>query len=212
MEKEVAAFVRLDAKRKLVSVTQGGPALGFAKVRGRRAAASAVPREAIRRRWEGGRSRPKGGEEGRRRTRVPGLVTASGSGNPRPDSLGEMAGSGDRRVVGTFHLLLLVAALSLAPRGVSPSAAAWPEEKVRGCFFVVVLERLRSGAGTPASLPRQRGRWGRAAVPSPGTRAPPGARRSRGSASSPGCLGQPRAALETPGGLGDVTGLPWAAV
>ncbi|XP_025210651.1 glutaminyl-peptide cyclotransferase isoform X2 [Theropithecus gelada] len=40
-----------------------------------------------------------------------------------------MAGGGDRRVVGTLHLLLLVAALPWASRGVSPSAAAWPEEK-----------------------------------------------------------------------------------
>lgn len=196
--------------RKLVSVTQGCPAPGFAKVRGRRAAACATRREATRRRWEGGRSRPKGGEEGRRRTRVPGLVTASGQGNSLPDSLGEMAGGGDRRVVGTLHLLLLVAALPWASRGFSPSAAAWPEEKVRGCFCVVVLERLWSGAGTLArpALPRQSGRRGRAAVPSPGT----GARRSRGSAYSPGCLGRFGAALETPGGLGDVTGLPWAAV
>lgn len=41
--------------------------------------------EATARRWGGGRSRPKGGEGGRRRTRVPGLVTAGGPGNPRPD-------------------------------------------------------------------------------------------------------------------------------
>lgn len=138
--------------QKLVSVTQGRRAPGFAKVRGRRAAACATRREATRRRWEGGRSRPKGGEEGRRRTRVPGLVTASGPGNPLPDSLGEMAGGRHRRVVGTLHLLLLVAALPWASRGVSPSASAWPEEKVRGCFCVVVLERLWSDAGTPGRV------------------------------------------------------------
>ncbi|XP_023072096.1 glutaminyl-peptide cyclotransferase isoform X2 [Piliocolobus tephrosceles] len=40
-----------------------------------------------------------------------------------------MAGGGHRPVVGTLHLLLLVAALPWASRGVSPSAAAWPEEK-----------------------------------------------------------------------------------
>lgn len=45
--------------------------------------------EGTRRRWGGGRSRPKGGEGGRRRTRVPGLVTAGGRGSPRPDSLGD---------------------------------------------------------------------------------------------------------------------------
>ena len=39
--------------------------------------------EATRRRWGGGRSRPKGGEGGRRRTRVPGLVPA-GSQEPAP--------------------------------------------------------------------------------------------------------------------------------
>ncbi|XP_033031898.1 glutaminyl-peptide cyclotransferase isoform X2 [Trachypithecus francoisi] len=40
-----------------------------------------------------------------------------------------MAGRGDRPVVGTLHLLLLVASLPWASRGLSPSAAAWPEEK-----------------------------------------------------------------------------------
>ncbi|XP_045835907.1 glutaminyl-peptide cyclotransferase isoform X2 [Meles meles] len=45
--------------------------------------------EGTRRRWGGGRSRPKGGEGGRRRTRVPGLVTAGGQGSLRPDSLGD---------------------------------------------------------------------------------------------------------------------------
>ncbi|XP_001167364.3 glutaminyl-peptide cyclotransferase isoform X2 [Pan troglodytes] len=40
-----------------------------------------------------------------------------------------MAGGRHRRVVGTLHLLLLVAALPWASRGVSPSASAWPEEK-----------------------------------------------------------------------------------
>lgn len=89
--------------------------------------------EATGRRWWGGRSRPKGGEEGRRRTRVPGLVTAGGPGIRHPDSLGEMAGGGDRRVVGTLHLLLVVAALPLAIPGVSRGAAAWTQEKVRGC-------------------------------------------------------------------------------
>ena len=62
--------------------------------------------EATRRRWGGGRSRPKGGEGGRRRTRVPGLVTAGGSGNRHPDSPGEMAGGRNPRVVDTLHLLL----------------------------------------------------------------------------------------------------------
>lgn len=45
--------------------------------------------EAAGRRWGGGRSRPKGGEGGRRRTRVPGLVTAGGPGSRRLDSLGD---------------------------------------------------------------------------------------------------------------------------
>ncbi|XP_055256595.1 glutaminyl-peptide cyclotransferase isoform X2 [Moschus berezovskii] len=85
--------------------------------------------EATRRRWGGGRSRPKGGEGGRRRTRVPGLVTAGDSGNPHPDSPGEMAGGRDPRVVDTLHLLLLVAALPLAVRGVRRGAVDWTQEK-----------------------------------------------------------------------------------
>ena len=102
--------------------------------------------EATRRRWGGGRSRPKGGEGGRRRTRVPGLVTAGGSRNRHPDSPGEMAGCRDPRVVDTLHLLLLVAVLPLAvsgvrrvwgddgsdhpssPRGDSPAATHWPPQ------------------------------------------------------------------------------------
>lgn len=94
--------------------------------------------EATGRRWWGGRSRPKGGEEGRRRTRVPGLVTAGGPGIRHPDSLGEMAGGGDRRVVGTLHLLLVVAALPLVIQGVSRGAADWTQEKVRGCCCQIV--------------------------------------------------------------------------
>uniref|UniRef100_A0A8C2PDV7 Glutaminyl-peptide cyclotransferase n=1 Tax=Capra hircus TaxID=9925 RepID=A0A8C2PDV7_CAPHI len=85
--------------------------------------------EATRRRWGGGRSRPKGGEGGRRRTRVPGLVTAGGSGNRHPDSPGEMAGGRNPRVVDTLHLLLLVAVLPLAVRGVRRGAVDWTQEK-----------------------------------------------------------------------------------
>uniref|UniRef100_A0ABI7XDM8 Glutaminyl-peptide cyclotransferase n=2 Tax=Felinae TaxID=338152 RepID=A0ABI7XDM8_FELCA len=40
-----------------------------------------------------------------------------------------MAGGGDRRAVGTLHLLLLAAALPLAARGVSRGAADWTQEK-----------------------------------------------------------------------------------
>ncbi|XP_047638227.1 glutaminyl-peptide cyclotransferase [Phacochoerus africanus] len=40
-----------------------------------------------------------------------------------------MTGGGDRRFVGTLHLLLLVATLSLAAQGVSRSAAVWTQEK-----------------------------------------------------------------------------------
>lgn len=40
-----------------------------------------------------------------------------------------MAGGGDRRVLGTLHLLLLVAVLPLAAWGVSRGPAAWTEEK-----------------------------------------------------------------------------------
>ncbi|KAF5913095.1 hypothetical protein HPG69_009046 [Diceros bicornis minor] len=40
-----------------------------------------------------------------------------------------MAGGGDRCVVGTLHLLLLVAALSPAALGISRGAAAWTQEK-----------------------------------------------------------------------------------
>ncbi|XP_005600109.2 glutaminyl-peptide cyclotransferase [Equus asinus] len=40
-----------------------------------------------------------------------------------------MAGGGDRCVVGTLHLLLLVAALPRAAWGVSPGAVAWTQEK-----------------------------------------------------------------------------------
>ncbi|XP_045303077.1 glutaminyl-peptide cyclotransferase isoform X3 [Leopardus geoffroyi] len=40
-----------------------------------------------------------------------------------------MAGCGDRRAVGTLHLLLLAAALPLAARGVSRGAADWTQEK-----------------------------------------------------------------------------------
>lgn len=128
--------------------------------------------EATGRRWWGGRSRPKGGEEGRRRTRVPGLVTAGGPGIRHPDSLGEMAGGGDRRVVGTLHLLLVVAALPLAARGVSRGAAAWTQEKVRdGCCQIVPWATL-AGCGDPGLGEPHRGRVGdrgRAAIPAPGS-------------------------------------------
>ncbi|XP_006910458.1 glutaminyl-peptide cyclotransferase [Pteropus alecto] len=40
-----------------------------------------------------------------------------------------MAGGGDRRVVGTLHLLLVVAALPLVIQGVSRGAADWTQEK-----------------------------------------------------------------------------------
>ncbi|XP_003416128.1 glutaminyl-peptide cyclotransferase isoform X1 [Loxodonta africana] len=40
-----------------------------------------------------------------------------------------MAGGGDRSVMDTLHLLLLVAALPLAPGGAARSATAWTEEK-----------------------------------------------------------------------------------
>lgn len=100
----------------------GGGGLGYG-LRG------AARREATRRRWGGGRSRPKGGEGGRLRTRVPGLVTAGSRENRRPASLGEMAGGVDLRVGGSLHLLLLVAVLTLTATGVSRGAAAWTEEK-----------------------------------------------------------------------------------
>lgn len=85
-----------------------------------------------RRRWGGGHSQLKGGEGGRRLRRAPGLVTAGGLGNPRPHTLTEMAGGDGWRVVGTLHLLLLLAAvLSLTAGSGSPGTAAWTQEKVR---------------------------------------------------------------------------------
>ncbi|TKC44683.1 hypothetical protein EI555_001809, partial [Monodon monoceros] len=104
------------------------------------------------RRWGGGRSRPKGGEGGRRRTRVPGLVTAGGSGNRRPESPGEMAGGGDLRVMDTLRLLLLVAALPLVSRGVSRGAADWTQEKNYHQPALLNLSSLRQVAeGTSIS-------------------------------------------------------------
>lgn len=84
-----------------------------------------------RRRWGGGHSQLKGGEGGRRPRRAPGLVTAGRPGNPRPHTLAEMAGGDGWRVVGTLHLLLLAAILSLTVGSGSPGIAAWTQEKVR---------------------------------------------------------------------------------
>lgn len=163
--------------------------------------------EATRRRWGGGRSRPKGGEGGRRRTRVPGLVTAGGSGNRHPDSPGEMAGGRDPRVVDTLHLLLLVAVLPLAVRGVRRGAVGWTQEKVRGCCCAIVSGRLERVRGLSPATPTWAGsEAGRAEVPQPC------AQRSWGSACSPGCLAGRREALELPRELGDVTELSSAAV
>lgn len=79
-------------------------------------------------------------------------MTAGGSGNPRRDSPGEMTGSGDRRFVGTLHLLLLVATLSLAAQGVSRSAAAWTQEKSYHQPALLNLSSLRQVAeGTSIS-------------------------------------------------------------
>ena len=109
--------------------------------------------EATRRRWGGGRSRPKGGEGGRRRTRVPGLVTAGGSRNRHPDSPGEMAGCRDPRVVDTLHLLLLVAVLPLAVSGVRRGAVDWTQEKVRGCCCAIVSGRHSRVRGLSPATP-----------------------------------------------------------
>ncbi|XP_012868971.1 PREDICTED: glutaminyl-peptide cyclotransferase [Dipodomys ordii] len=79
------------------------------------------------RRGGGGRSPPKGGEGSRRQARVPGLVTAAGPGNRRPQDLAEMAGGGDRRVVGTVHLLLLLLLRLLL--AAAPAAAAQSQDR-----------------------------------------------------------------------------------
>lgn len=71
-----------------------------------------------------------GREKAGRPARVPGLVTAGGPGNPRPLTLAEMAGSDDRGVVGTLHLLLLLATvLSLTAGNLNLVSAAWTQEK-----------------------------------------------------------------------------------
>ncbi|XP_003481293.2 glutaminyl-peptide cyclotransferase [Sus scrofa] len=63
-----------------------------------------------------------------------------------------MTGSGDRRFVGTLHLLLLVATLSLAAQGVSRSAAAWTQEKSYHQPALLNLSSLRQVAeGTSIS-------------------------------------------------------------
>lgn len=138
-DKEVAISVPLDLE---ACASQDSPVLGLLRSWGGELWLQPAQRsgEATGRRWGwgDGRSRPKGGEEGRRRTRVPGLVTASSPGNRRSDTLREMAGDGDRSVVGTLHLLLLVATLPLETWGVNRGAAAWTQEKVRGCSCVIV--------------------------------------------------------------------------
>uniref|UniRef100_A0A8D0MZQ0 Glutaminyl-peptide cyclotransferase n=1 Tax=Sus scrofa TaxID=9823 RepID=A0A8D0MZQ0_PIG len=63
-----------------------------------------------------------------------------------------MTGSGDRRFVGTLHLLLLAATLSLAAQGVSRSAAAWTQEKSYHQPALLNLSSLRQVAeGTSIS-------------------------------------------------------------
>lgn len=113
------------------------------------------------RRRLGGRPSQSRGGEGRREkagrpARVPGLVTAGGPGNPRPHTLAEMAGGEDRRVVGTLHLLLLLATvLSLTAGNLSLVSAAWTREKVRGrCCFPYLSGCWRvPGPGTPPPPP-----------------------------------------------------------
>ena len=123
--------------------------------------------------------------------------------NPHPESPGEMAGGRDPRVLDTLHLLLLVAALPLAVRGVRRGAVDWTQEKVRGCCCAIVSGRLSRVRGPP---PGQDGKRGRAEVPQAC------AQRSRGSACSPACLAGRREALEMPRELGDVTRLRSPAV
>lgn len=106
---------------------------------------------------------------------------------PRRDGSGR-----DPRVVDTLHLLLLVAVLPLAVRGVRRGAVGWTQEKVRGCCCAIVSGRLSRVRGLSPATPTWAGsEAGRAEVPQPC------AQRSWGSACSPGCLG-PWEALELP--------------
>ncbi|XP_006181129.2 LOW QUALITY PROTEIN: glutaminyl-peptide cyclotransferase [Camelus ferus] len=63
-----------------------------------------------------------------------------------------MAGGGDRRVLGTLHLLLLVTALPLAAWGISRGAAAWTQEKNYHQPALLNVSSLRQAAeGTSIS-------------------------------------------------------------
>jgi hypothetical protein len=136
-------------------------------------------------------------------------VTAGRPGNRRPHSLAEMAGGGDRLVMGTLHLLLLLtAALSPAAGSVSRGASAWTEDKVRGCLCVSYPVR---GPRTPPAPPRQAGA-GQGCVPCPGIRVP--TQRPGDSALNvlAWVLRPPPGFAADARGLGDVTGLPSAVL
>lgn len=131
LSKKWLYFCSLDSE---ASVTQGSPVPWLGGVLGKGAAGfcSCCAAGGHRRRWGGGHSQPRGGEGGRRPTRVPGLVTVGGLGNPRPYTLAEMAGGKDRRIVGSLHLLLLATVLTLTAGSRRPVPTAWTQEKVRG--------------------------------------------------------------------------------
>lgn len=129
--------------------------------------------EGTGRRWGGGRSRPKGGEGGRRRTRVPGLVTAGGQGSRRPDSLGDGRRRGPACQGHPPPAATGGRAASGGPGGQIPRLRGLDPGKgerlpLRDCTWAAGAARGDPGPGDPTLAGWEAGR---AAVAGPGSRA-----------------------------------------
>lgn len=116
----------------------------------------------------GGRSRLKGGEGEGEGTRVPGLVTAGGSGNRHPGLGPEMAGGRDPRVV--YPHLLLPDGIPGSPGG--PSGAGDPgPRRGEGALLRDCIWAARARAGLSPATPTWAGSSGQSRDhPSPAPR------------------------------------------